>query len=179
MSTQSPIIEQIERALDYIEREKRTLVAETRVMDRPGIGLETLITRFAEVRDLHARLKGITTGVNQLAEFLSYELVPLAMERTGFTTVNHEVGRVSVATRTSASILPEHRERAFGWLRDNGLGDLIIETVNAQTLGATAAGLIQAGGELPDDIFKTTVKTYTSITKPGANRKAPRDAHEG
>lgn len=163
----SPIIEQMGKALDYIEREKRTLTAETRTIDRPGVGLEALVTRLAEVRALHARLKAITTGINQLAEHLAYETLPSAMDRRNTLMLDHEAGKVSLAMRTSASIMPEMKQRAFDWLRKNGHSDLIIETVNAQTLGATARELIEAGGELPDDLFKTTVKRYAKLTLKG------------
>lgn len=168
---QSPIIEQIDKALDYVEREKRRLVEETRSLNRPDVPLNYLITRFAEVRDLHARLKAIAAGVDQLADHLSYELVPEAMTRTGFTTVNHTVGRVALSTRTTCSIVKDQRDRAFQFLETHGQGDLIIRTVNAQTLGAYARETLQAGDELPDDIFKTTVKTYTSITAPGGRKE--------
>jgi hypothetical protein len=172
----SPIIAAIDKALDWIEDQKRVLVQETRGMTGPRITLDDIVARFSEVKDLHARLKGITTGINQLSEHLSYELVPDQFNRAHSTVLNHEVGRVGLSTRTSASMID--REAAMKWLRANDKGDLIIETVNAQTLGATAAGMIEAGDELPDDLFKTTVKTYTTITKPGA-RRSKKDEDDG
>lgn len=151
-------------ALDDVETWKRRLVNHTRTMD--DAPLHELIARFAEIRDLQARLKAISTGMNSLAESLSLDLIPASMTRAGYSTVHHEVGRVSLRTRTSATMLD--REQAFAWLRANGKADLIIETVSSQTLAATARELIEAGDELPDNIFKLHVKTYTSITRLGA-----------
>lgn len=130
--------------------------------------LSVLITRLDQVRNLHARLKEIASDVNQIAERLSTTLVPNAMREAGFTTVNHQVGRVSVSSRVSASMVEKHG--AMAWLRDHELGDLIIETVNAQTLSAQAKAMIEAGEELPPDFFKISIKPTTSITKPGPKR---------
>lgn len=152
--------------LDVVDKDQRFVSMETR--EAPGWTLSQLITRFAEVRNLHARLKEIAADVNQLADHLSMELVPEAMRAAGFTTVNHQVGRVTIGTRVSASMLD--REQAMQWLRDNELGSLIIETVNAQTLGAQAKDMLEKGEELPAEVFKTTVKPYTSITAAGPKR---------
>lgn len=152
--------------LDVIDKDQRFVSMETR--EAPGWTLSQLITRFAEVRNLHARLKEIAADVNQLADHLSMELVPEAMRAAGFTTVNHQVGRVTIGTRVSASMLD--RAQAMQWLRDNELGSLIIETVNSQTLGAQAKDMLEKGAELPAEVFKTTVKPYTSITSAGPKR---------
>lgn len=160
-------IQHVNEALDYIEETKPAIVENTRRMS--GAPLNDLITRFVEIRDLHARLKAIAVGINQLAEHLSYDLVPDAMQRTGLTVAHHTLGRIQLEMRTSATVLD--KEGAFRWLRANGKGDLIIETINSQTLGATARELIDAGDELPSDFFKTTVKTYTKLTRPGERKK--------
>lgn len=159
-------VPQILERLDDVDDLRRDLDAQTR--RSAGWTLSQLITRFDQVRNLHARLKEIAADVNQLSDHLSMELVPEAMRAAGFTTVNHEVGRVTIGTRVSASMLD--RESAMQWLRDHELGSLIIETVNSQTLGAQAKDMIERGDELPADIFKTNVKEYTSITKAGAKR---------
>lgn len=133
-----------------------------------SFSLSELITRLDQVRNLHARLKEIAADVNQIAERLSTFLVPSAMQEAGFTTVNHAVGRVSISSRVSASMVEKHG--AMAWLRDHDLGDLIIETVNAQTLSAQAKSMLEAGEELPTEFFKVSTKTQTSITHPGAKR---------
>jgi hypothetical protein len=73
------------------------------------------------------------------------------------------VGRVSLGTRWSASI-PD-KAAGFEWLRGNGHGGVIQETVNAQTLGALAKEMNEDGTELPAPTFTTNIMTYTSITK--------------
>jgi hypothetical protein len=57
------------------------------------------------------------------------------------------------------------KQMGFEWLRDNNHGGVIQETVNAQTLGALAKELNNAGVDLPAPTFTTSIMTYTSITK--------------
>jgi hypothetical protein len=58
------------------------------------------------------------------------------------------------------------KQLGFDYLRANGAEGLIIETVNSQTLAAYAKELsTEEGKELPADVFKTGIMTYTSITK--------------
>jgi hypothetical protein len=59
------------------------------------------------------------------------------------------------------------KEAAFEWLRENGLGELITETVNASTLSAQARKMLEDGTELDADIFNVSVFPTTSITKAG------------
>ena len=151
--------------LDRVDNTRRVLDAEIRKGVR---SLSELITCLDTVQNLHARLKEIATDMNSLADHLSTQLVPEAMQAAGFTTVNHAVGRVTVASRVSASMLD--KAAGLSWLRSHDLGDLIIETVNHQTLSAQAKTMLEAGDELPAEIFKTSLKTYTSITRPGAKR---------
>jgi len=69
-----------------------------------------------------------------------------------------------LSNRWSCSMLD--KLTGMDWLRTNGHGDLIQETVNSSTLGAFARNLTEESGyELPSDIFKTSVMTFTSITK--------------
>jgi hypothetical protein len=87
------------------------------------------------------------------------------MREHGVKTITVEgVGRVSLSNRWSASMLD--KTAGMEWLRETGNGSLIQETVNAQTLAAFAKDLNETKGmELPADIFKTGIMTYTSITK--------------
>ena len=147
--------------LDDLDNRQRELANSA-----PPTNLGDLITHFDALRNLHARLKEISADVNQYADRLSSTLVPEAMGAAGFTTVNHPaVGRVSISSRVSASMVEKYG--AMLWLRTHGLGDLIIETVNSNTLSAQARAMLEAGDELPPEYFNISTKTYTSITKPG------------
>jgi hypothetical protein len=58
----------------------------------------------------------------------------------------------TLQTKTKFSKKAGADESLFQLLRDNGLGDIIRETINAQTLQGTMSELAEDnGGELPED----------------------------
>jgi hypothetical protein len=123
-----------------------------------------IIKHYDKVRLTTALIKESREALAELEKQLSHEHVPAAMRNAGIKNTTIEgVGRVSLGTRWSASI-PDKWE-GFRWLRENGHGGVITETVNAQTLGALAKEMSDDGLELPSPTFTTNVLTYTSITK--------------
>ena len=90
-------------------------------------------------------------------------IVPKCFADHNVTTITLGGFRFSVSTRLSASIAD--KELGHQWLKDNGLGDLIKPTVNAQTLASAAKHLIEEGLELDPEIFNTSYVENTSITK--------------
>lgn len=123
-----------------------------------------LIRHYDKVRQVNALIKETREALEQIETRLSREQVPDVMRANNIKTITIEgVGRVSLGTRWSAS-MPDKQE-GFTWLRTNGHGGVIQETVNAQTLGALAKEMNESGEELPAPTFTTNVMTYTSITK--------------
>jgi hypothetical protein len=123
-----------------------------------------IIKHYDQLRQANALIKESREALGQIEEKLSREQVPDALRAHNVRTITIEgVGRVSLGTRWSAT-MPD-KESGFDWLRHNGHGGVIIETVNAQTLGALAKELNSEGVELPQPTFTTNIMTYTSITK--------------
>jgi hypothetical protein len=123
-----------------------------------------IIKHYDKLRQVTALIKESREVLAQLEEKMSREQVPDALRANNIRTITVEgVGRVSLGTRWSAS-MPD-KEAGFEWLRGNGHGGVIQETVNAQTLGALAKELNNDGTELPAPTFATNIMTYTSITK--------------
>jgi hypothetical protein len=123
-----------------------------------------IIKHYDKLRQATALIKESREALAKLEETLSREQIPAAMRGAGVRTLTIEgVGRVSLGTRWSASIT--NKSEGFDWLRGNGHGGVIQETVNAQTLGALAKEMGQDGLELPAPTFTTNVMTYTSVTK--------------
>jgi hypothetical protein len=124
-----------------------------------------VIKHYDHLRKATKQIKEAREALDQMEERLSREQVPEVMRAHDIRTITVEgVGRVSLSTRWSCSMLD--KMNGMDWLRNNGHGDLIQETVNASTLGAFAKDLTQEHGtELPSDIFKTSTMTFTSITK--------------
>lgn len=124
-----------------------------------------LIRHFSQTSTAYDVLSEAKKKINDTYDRLSREIVPEAMRVAKVKTVNlDDVGRVTVSHRYSASMLD--KELGMGWLRDNGHGDLIKPTVNAQTLSSFAKNLmVDEGKELPEEIFKVGTSPFTSITK--------------
>jgi hypothetical protein len=124
-----------------------------------------VIKHYDQLRKATDQIKEAREALSQIRDKLSYEQVPEVMREHDVRTITVEgVGRVSLSDRWSCSMLDKYA--GMDWLRGNGHDDLIIETVNSSTLGAFARNLTEEQGtELPSDLFKTSVMTYTSITK--------------
>jgi hypothetical protein len=123
-----------------------------------------VIKHYDQLRQVTALIKESREALEQIEMKLSREYVPDVMRAHNVRSITVEgVGRVSLGTRWSAT-MPD-KEAGFEWLRGNGHGGVIIETVNAQTLGALAKELNEDGVELPQPTFATSIMTYTSITK--------------
>ena len=123
-----------------------------------------VIKHYDKLRQATALIKESREALQQIEERLSREQVPDVMRAHNIRNVTIEgVGRVTLGTRWSASMTD--KQSGFDWLRGNGHGGVIQETVNAQTLGALAKELNNDGAELPAPTFTTNIMTYTSITK--------------
>lgn len=115
-----------------------------------------------------------STGVSGLITPYKSEHMPKAYEDEGVnkTLALDEGYRVTVSASMKVSLPAENREKGFEWLRENNLGDLITETVNAQTLTSTANTLLEEQGlELPGDIFSVHMVNNTSVTKIAPSKK--------
>ena len=123
-----------------------------------------VIRHYDKLRQVTAQIKESREALAKMEETLSRESVPEVMREHNVKTITIEgVGRVSLSNRWSASMAD--KTDGMEWLRKNGHGGVIQETVNAQTLGALAKELNADGVELPQPTFTTNVMTYTSITK--------------
>ena len=98
---------------------------------RAYVVLHRLTARAKEMLDVSDSGKVFGHLVERYAKFE----IPEAFEQAGVPHVPLEEGfRVGVSVKFQASIVPDRKEDAYAWLRDNGLPDIITETVNASTL---------------------------------------------
>lgn len=93
--------------------------------------------------------------------------LPATFEQDGVTSIPLAEGyRVGVSTTTRASIREGQRAAAYKWLRDNGLGDIIGETINSGTLSSTAKKMQEDNNrELPEQLFNVALMPNTSVTQ--------------
>jgi len=123
-----------------------------------------VIKHYNHMRIANETIKEARKALDQMEESLSRETVPEVMRANSVKTITVEgVGRVTISARTSCSMVD--KELGMKWLEDNGHGGLIQPTVNSSSLGAFAKSQMEEGRELPVDKFKTSLMTFTSITK--------------
>lgn len=133
-------------------------------LDKPT-EIQDLVRQYAGIKAAEDAMEEAKKTLTAIKAHWQYTILPEALREKGIkTTTVIGVGRVSLSTRWSASMLD--KEKGMQWLKDNDHGDLIQPTVNASTLSAFAKNLMEESGkELPDDIFKVGLLTGVSLTK--------------
>ena len=125
----------------------------------------TVLSLLQEIRHYDENLKYLKSRFGELHKRMKEEIVPKKFTEQGVSSMTVNGYRFTVSASSRTSIQKDKKDAAYDWLRDNGLEDLITETVNSSTLSATARDLMSEGVDLPDDVFNIYSFDNTSITK--------------
>ena len=131
-------------------------------------------------------------------EHLSGEIIPTMLSEMGLSFLKLQDGSsVEVKTNYSATITQANKEKAFNWLRENGLGDIIKNEISVSfgrnednkaadyaelakgqglepmqklkvepmTLKALVRERIEAGKEMPTELFNVFIGNKTTIKR--------------
>lgn len=127
---------------------------------------------YCDLRDVRDAVDAALKPFREEVDRLNVEGNARAFEREGVTTITIDGPggeyrqRVTISTKMRASIRADAKGQAYGWLRNNQMGQLIVDTVNAETLSAAVRHELENGGvQFPEDMFHQYVQTTTSITK--------------
>ena len=163
--------------------------------------IQSLADQVSMLEGLQKRIDTSESNIKDLKkEFdrLSGEVIPTMMAEMGLSHLKLMDGSsVDVKPNYSASIYIANREKAFNWLRDNGLGDIIKNEilvsfgrnednkaadyaalaeergyqptqklkVEPMTLKALVRERIEAGKEMPTELFNVFVGNKTTIKR--------------
>lgn len=130
---------------------------------RDEFAIDQACEHMRQVRDMVDELEYVLKQFKDARERLKTEIMPAKFDEAGVSSITVNGHRFTKSERLRVSM--SDKDNGMQWLRDHDLGDLIKETVNAQTLAATARSLLEEGRELPEDYFKTFIFANTSITK--------------
>lgn len=131
-----------------------------------GMTLVQLIEQMHSVQKQKEALEADLKDLNKVFDFLRITKIPAQMEEDGVDRISVAgVGRVSLTADMHVSVKAEMKEKFYEWLRDNGRGSLLQETVNPSTLKAAVKGMYKNGEEIPDDMLNVSPFTRASITK--------------
>ena len=105
-------------------------------------------------------------------EHLSGEVIPTMMSEMGLSHLKLMDGSsVDVKPHYSATITVANKEKAFKWLRDNGLGDIIKNEIsvsfgrNEENKAADYASLAQERGFQPTQKLKVEPMTLKALVR--------------
>jgi hypothetical protein len=142
---------------DYIQ------AMENALRDHP---LETLAAAMRVMKDRHEDLKASASSVWEVYEKLSMRIVPPVMQDSGIRTMKIDgVGRLQLGEVFNAKIVAD-KQTGYEWLRANGLGDLITETVNASSLKASLKDWLKKGkASPPEDIIEINVLPQATVVR--------------
>ena len=163
--------------------------------------IQSLADQVEKLEDLQKRLElqeDNLKNTKKQIDHLSGEVIPTMMSEMGLSHLKLMDGSsVDVKPNYSASISIANREAAFGWLRNNGLGDIIKNEISVSfgrnednkaadyaalaeghgyqpqqklkvepmTLKALVRERIEAGKEMPTEIFNIFVGNKTTIKR--------------
>ena len=180
-------------AIDFEKDQEEVLTKTTEI--------KSLSDQVLRLRDLEAEVKDQEEKIKQTQKEIariSEDVIPTMLSEMGLSQLKLADGSsVDVKPFYSASISVANREKAYKWLRDNGLGDIIKNDVvvsfgrhednkavdyanlaksqgfeptqklkvEPMTLKALVRERIEAGKDMPMDIFNVYVGNRTKLTK--------------
>jgi len=119
---------------------------------------------FAKARLAAQTAKDISTEINKFHDRMRFSVIPEVMQDEGVDMLDVKgVGKVSLQDDLRASLNKEREDGAFQWLDDTGHGDLIKQTVNANSLKALLRQMLRDGEEIPEEYFKITPFTMAKF----------------
>lgn len=124
---------------------------------------DKLKTLRDEKRQRDEELKALNAEIEETQEKLVAAMVDEEMQN-----FNRAGNLFYLSTRTYASPQAGQQEALYDWLRKNGYGDLVRETVYAQSLSAFVKELLGEEDELPKELgelVKVYEKTGVGIRK--------------
>mgnify|MGYP001201864478 FL=1 len=137
--------------------------------------IQSLADQVEKLEDLNKRLElqeeNIKNTKKQI-DNISGEVIPTMMSEMGLSHLKLMDGSsVDVKPNYSASISIANREAAFGWLRNNGLGDIIKNEIsvsfgrNEDNKAADYANLAESHGYQPQQKLKVEPMTLKALVR--------------
>lgn len=147
--------------------------------------LDRKVREYQRLLDRKAELDMQTKENNAAKEALEQEICRMMVDEEKPNTIvdgfSYSLSQKVMYSKKSEEDLAKLQKETgisfFDTLRDQGLGDIIVETVNARTLQSTVASmqaeLEENGEELPEELAQClNIYEKLAITKRKANTKA-------
>ena len=137
--------------------------------------IQSLANQVSMLEGLHTRIEASENNLKDLKkehDRLSGEVIPTMMAEMGLSHLKLSDGStVDVKANYSANISVANREKAFNWLRENGLGDIIKNEIsvsfgrNEDNKAADYAELAKGQGFQPTQKMKVEPMTLKALVR--------------
>lgn len=149
------------------EYEDKTVFEAAKEEARKLYGGMELLAQISKMRDLQGekeKLEGLLKVVNAHYDVIRMETIPEKMDEEGVENMRVAgIGRVSLTADMFVATV--NKQGLFQWFREQHLGDMIQDTVNASTLKAFVKRRMKEGKDVPSEYLRVTPFTRASITK--------------
>lgn len=128
--------------------------------------LPLLLKAFKQLREQLELLEASYKVLDGQYDLLAKDTIPKAFEENEIDSMSL-YGRNFILNRTTRYSIPnELRDEGFKWLKENNLGELIKEQVNAKSLTSALNSKIEDEGiSPPDTAIKKFSEQYISVRK--------------
>lgn len=139
--------------------------------------LDDKVREYQKVLEEKDRLAEATKENNKLKEELEQQICQMMIdEDKPDTTVDgykYSLKQETVYSKLGEDKLMERGIDFFELLREQGIGDIIVEKVDPRTLNSTCKGIVEEQGELPEELAEAlNVYEKLGISRRKANTKA-------
>ena len=139
--------------------------------------LDAKVREYKAVLDRKEELADLTKENNALKERLEQEICQMMVDEEKPNTVvdgfTYSLQQTTMYSKKSDEALNEAGVVFFDVLREQGLGDLIVERVDARTLQSSVRAMAEEVGELPEDLVEClNIYEKLTLSKRKANTKA-------
>lgn len=134
-----------------------------------------------EEKDVLAeKTKANNAAIEEWKQKIAQQMVDDDVPQIGVGDYIFSLSDITMYSKKSEADLQKAGLDFFEVLREQGLGDLIKETVNARTLQATIRALVEEVGKLPEELADV-IKSYDTydIKRRKAPNKALKKAKKG
>lgn len=133
--------------------------------------VEKTLLAFYEFGNAYDAVDEARKAFGAKVEHMKNTMLPEMMDAAKVKTISLTIGRDGVRrfttnVRQNCGMQEGKKSEAIQWLKDQGQGGLVMETVNAGSLSSFSKQWVtEKGADLPGELFKITTMRYVSVTK--------------
>jgi len=150
------------------EEDQENVIQKTGNIQSLADQVETLESLNKDIETTEEKIKNL----KKKADHISAEIIPTMMSEMGLSFLRLSDGSsLEVKTNYSANITQANKEKAFNWLRENNLGDIIKNEIsvsfgrNEDTKAADYAELAKGNGFQPTQKLKVEPMTLKALVR--------------